>query len=185
MAKKRRKAKRPAENRENTARKPEPNRKIKLATAALGPSAPERERLEVISFFRARQKLREQAANDRAQRYKEFLAGIRNPNEPPLAGRTLLPSAGKRSLRILAEGDSWFEYPLPVAHGDGVIYQLEQLLGYPIANMAHHGLEVEQMMGLSIRQEIIAKLSDPQVKFDALLFSGGGMTLSATNSASG
>jgi hypothetical protein len=59
---------------------------------------------------------------------------------------------GKRTLRILAEGDSWFEYPLPITHGDGVIYQLQKLLGYDIANMAHHGLEVEQMLGLSMRQ---------------------------------
>lgn len=43
--------------------------------------------------------------------------------------------------------------------------------------MAHYGLEVEQMVGLSIRQEIISRLSDPSVKFDALLFSGGGNDL--------
>jgi hypothetical protein len=121
--------------------------------------------------------MRERVAKDRAKRYRDFLKQIKNPTEPPSPGialRAIAPSLGKQNLRILAEGDSWFEYPLPVTHGEGVVYQLQKLLGYGIANMAHHGLEVEQMMGLSIRQEIISRLNDPQVKFDALLFSGGG-----------
>jgi len=121
--------------------------------------------------------MRKQIEKDRAERFKKFLGETQAPQEPPsfgLALRAMAPAPGKRNLRILAEGDSWFEYPLPITHGDGVIYQLQKLLGYDIANMAHHGLEVEQMMGLSIRQEIITRLSDPRVRFDALLFSGGG-----------
>lgn len=116
-------------------------------------------------------------ARDRARRYQEFLRQTKRPTEPPSPGvalRALAETSGKDNLRILAEGDSWFEYPLPITHGDGVIFQLQKLLGYPIANMAHHGLEVEQMMGLSMRQEVISRLTDPRVKFDALLFSGGG-----------
>ena len=90
-----------------------------------------------------------------------------------MALRSLVLVPGKQNLRILAEGDSWFEYPLPLTHGDGVIYQLQKLLGYGIANMAHHGLEAEQMLELSMRQEVISRLNDPQIKFDVLLFSGG------------
>jgi hypothetical protein len=134
-------------------------------------------RLPVLALYREQRQMRRQVAKDRAQRYRDFLKEIKNPTEPPSPGialRAIAPPPGKQNLRILAEGDSWFEYPLPVTHGDGVIYQLQKMLGYGIANMAHHGLEVEQMMGLSIRQEIISRLSDPQVKFDALLFSGGG-----------
>ena len=134
-------------------------------------------RLETLALYRAQQRMRKQIEKDRAQRFNKFLAETREPTEPPafgLALRAVAPSPGKQNLRILAEGDSWFEYPLPVTHGDGVIYQLQKLLGYAIANMAHHGLEVEQMMGLSLRQEIITRLSDPRVTFDALLFSGGG-----------
>ena len=134
-------------------------------------------RLRVVALYQKKRQMREQVAKDRARRYKEFLAQIKNPTELPAPGialRAIAPSPGKQNLRILAEGDSWFEYPLPLTHGDGVIYQLQRLLGYGIANMAHHGLEVEQMMGLSIRQEIISRLTDPQVRFDALLFSGGG-----------
>jgi hypothetical protein len=134
-------------------------------------------RLQIVNLYRERRKLRQQIARDRERRYAQFLTQVQNPTESPSAGaalRSVAPLAGKQNLRILAEGDSWFEYPLPVTHGDGVIYQLQKLLGYSIANMAHHGLEVEQIMGLSVRQEIISRLSDPRVRFDALLFSGGG-----------
>ena len=134
-------------------------------------------RLAIVAQYRAQQKMREEIARDREVKYKEYLAQIQNPTEPPSPGialRAVAPAAGKQNLRILAEGDSWFEYPLPVTHGDGVIYQLQKLLGYGIANMAQHGLELEQMMGLSLRQEIITRLSDSRIRFDALLFSGGG-----------
>jgi len=134
-------------------------------------------RLQTVALYQAQKKLRDQIKRDRSARFDEFLAQTRMPTESPAPGvalRAMVATAGKENLRILAEGDSWFEYPLPVTHGDGVIYQLQKLLGYEIANMAHHGLEVEQMMGLSIRQEIITRLSDPRVRFDALLFSGGG-----------
>lgn len=134
-------------------------------------------RLAIVAQYGAQHKMREEIARDREDKYKEYLAQIQNPTEPPSPGialRAVAPAPGKRNLRILAEGDSWFEYPLPVTHGDGIIYQLQKLLGYGIANMAQHGLEVEQMMGLSLRQEIIARLSDSRVRFDALLFSGGG-----------
>jgi hypothetical protein len=131
----------------------------------------------VAELFLARRKMRAQVAKDRTRRYSEFLHEVEEPAEAPTfatALRSLAVMPGKRNLRILAEGDSWFEYPLPPGRGDGVIYQLEKFLGYPIANMAHHGLEVEQMLGLSMRQEIIRRLTDSRVNFDALLFSGGG-----------
>src|SRR5262249_13133713 len=81
-----------------------------------------------------------------------------------------------RPLQILAEGDSWFEYPVP-GGGGGVIVQLEKLLQLKILNMAHHGDEVRQILALSQREEILKRLTDPQITFDALLFSGGGNDL--------
>jgi hypothetical protein len=133
--------------------------------------------LPVVALYREQRRVRKQVARDRSKRYREFLKQVKNPTEAPSPGialRAIAPLPGKQNLRILAEGDSWFEYPLPPTRGDVVIYQLEKLLGYKIANMAHHGLELQQMMGLSLRQEIIARLRDPRVRFDALLFSGGG-----------
>jgi len=150
--------------------------KLVVRSAAVQPSAAKARR-ETVALYRNRQRLREQVQKDRAERFKKFVATTEKPTEPPstaFALRSVALESDKPNLRILAEGDSWFEYPLPITHGDGVIYQLEQLLGYEIANMAHHGLEVEQMLGLSIRQDIIARLTDPRVQFDALLFSGGG-----------
>jgi hypothetical protein len=149
----------------------------KKAPAPRDPKAGVKARLETVALYQAQRRVRDQVEKDRDQKFKDFLAQTEKPAEPAgpeFALRAIAAVPGKQNLRILAEGDSWFEYPLPVTHGDGVIYQLEKLLGYPIANMAHHGLEVEQMMGLSLRQEIIARLSDQRVRFDALLFSGGG-----------
>ena len=134
-------------------------------------------RLQTVALYRAQEKARKQVEKDRDQKFEQFVGETERPREPAgpkTALRATFAAAGKRNLRILAEGDSWFEYPLPITHGDGIIYQLQKLLGYPIANMSHHGLEVEQMMGLSIRQEIISRLSDQRIRFDALLFSGGG-----------
>jgi len=165
----------PGKNRGSARRRRKTTRRASGAPAAPKPGIGTR--LQTVALYQAQKKLRDEIERDRAQRFKEFLAQTKEPREPPAPGvalRAVAAAAGKQNLRILAEGDSWFEYPLPVAHGDGVIYQLQKLLGYEIANMAHHGLEVEQMMGLSIRQEIITRLSNPQVKFDALLFSGGG-----------
>jgi len=99
------------------------------------------------------------------------------PTPSPAAMMTAASGAAVASLRILAEGDSWFDYPLPLFRGDGVIYQLQKLLGYPIDNMAHAGEEVRQMLGLVQRQEIISRLVDPNIRYDAMLFSGGGNDL--------
>jgi hypothetical protein len=133
-----------------------------------------------VDLFREQKKMKAQIASDRAQRYRSFLQQATLPAElpsPAIELRALTLQRGKRALRILAEGDSWFDYPLPWPKGDGVIRQLEKLLGYQIANMAHFGQEVLQMMGLSIRQEIIKRLQDDGVNYDALLFSGGGNDL--------
>lgn len=99
-----------------------------------------------------------------------------------------MPKKGCRNLRLLAEGDSWFKYPLgPLSQGfqDGVIYQLEGLLGYPIANMAEPGEQVRQMVGLEMREELIYRLSDPNLQYDALLFSGAATISLAISSAFG
>ena len=88
------------------------------------------------------------------------------------AGAQLL-TASASLVTILAEGDSWFDYPL----GTDVIRSLGSMLNLPIANMAHHGDEVRQMLALKQRREIEKRLSGgaPNGRpWDALLFSGGG-----------
>ena len=54
--------------------------------------------------------------------------------------------ASRAPLTILAEGDSWFRYPV----GFGLIYHLEKLLGLEILNLASAGDETGDM--LSIKQ---------------------------------
>jgi hypothetical protein len=85
------------------------------------------------------------------------------------------PTAGG-PLRVLAEGDSWFDYPVPF-FGGGIVVRLEKLLGLPILNMAKAGDEVRYMMGVEERKQMTKQLRDGSPSggaWDVLLFSGGG-----------
>lgn len=83
-------------------------------------------------------------------------------------------------LNLLADGDSWFDYPLNGAvfgpHTD-LIAQLPGQCNVPptILNLAHYGYTSTQEMGFA-RQQLISKaISDPSNGyFDAILMSGGG-----------
>ena len=136
------------------------------------------ETLRYALIQKQKRDLTEQVAKERDRRFEDYVRATRQPTAPPgLLRQAMLPAGHPNQLRILAEGDSWFEYPLPWPGGDGVIVQLEKQLGYSILNLAHHGDEVRQMLGLNQRTEIIKRLSDPRIRFDAVLFSGGGNDL--------
>ena len=139
---------------------------------------PTREAIRQLSFARlqdSRNEHKKKIGDERDARFNAYIKSLKAPKEIPGLMRSALNAEGHaKQLRLLAEGDSWFEYPLPWPDGDGVIVQLEELLGYSIANMAHHGDEARQMLALDQRSEIIKRLSDDRVRFDALLFSGGG-----------
>jgi hypothetical protein len=163
-----------------TKAKPDPDRARAAAAEQMWLTKPSRARVgkEVVA-------LRDQIARDRAGRHAEYLQHMDNLMEPPFALakergidtlRALTPTIGKRPLRILAEGDSWFDYPLPWPEGDGVITQLQDLLGYPIDNMAHWGEQLRQMMALDQRREIARRLQEG-IRYDVMLFSGGGNDL--------
>ena len=79
-------------------------------------------------------------------------------------------------LQIFAEGDSWFDYPVPF-FGGGVVPRLERRLGVPILSLAKAGDEVRNMLGVEERQILTQQLrngSPAGGPWDALLFSGGG-----------
>lgn len=79
-------------------------------------------------------------------------------------------------LQIFAEGDSWFDYPIPF-FGGGIIPRLENRLGVPILNLAKAGDEVRYMLGVEERILLIEHLTNgcpAGGPWDVLLFSGGG-----------
>jgi hypothetical protein len=124
----------------------------------------------VLAVQHQRLLLERRVARDRKDRYADYLRALR-----PAGGKGMALLAAAPKPHVLAEGDSWFEYPIP-GSGFGVIYQLHQITGVPILNMAHHGDEVRYMLGVKQRREIEQRLADP-LRFDALLFSGGGNDL--------
>ena len=84
--------------------------------------------------------------------------------------------AAARPLQILAEGDSWFDYPVPF-FGGGIIKRLETRLGIPILNLAKAGDEVRYMLGVDERRQLIKQLRDgcpAGGPWEVMLFSGGG-----------
>jgi hypothetical protein len=88
-------------------------------------------------------------------------------------------------LVLLAQGDSWFDYPLigngPLIRDTDIIAQLK-LLGAPpplIQNLAHFGEATTDELSLPKQRRMIESLQDPanwldSGKPDAILFSGGG-----------
>lgn len=131
-----------------------------------------------------REQLRREQREERARRtedYKEVMdimkaRGALPPGKLGAGGRAAAAAKAFAPLQILAEGDSWFDYPVP-GFGGAIIPRLENLLGVPILNLATAGDEVRFMLGVKERKDMIAHLTngspagDP---WDVLLFSGGG-----------
>ncbi len=94
---------------------------------------------------------------------------------PPGLARTMGEAQAFQPLQILAEGDSWFDYPA-LARG-GLIPRLAAKLGVPILNLAKRGDEVRFMLGVEQRKDLADELRrgcSAGGPWDALLFSGGG-----------
>ena len=76
---------------------------------------------------------------------------------------------------MLAEGDSWFDYPR--FFGGGLVPRLEDLLGVPILSLAKAGDETRFMLGVKERKLLAQHLRDGSPNggaWELLLFSGGG-----------
>lgn len=137
-----------------------------------------------------RRKLRIEQRDERKQRTRDYKAtmqimkkrGVKGLGTPVGAsgagGHTEAAFGGTAPapLQILAEGDSWFDYPVPL-FGGGIIARLESLIGVPILNMAKAGDEVRFMLGVEERKLLIERLTagcPAGGAWDAMLFSGGG-----------
>ena len=153
---------------------------VAATTAPLSPAGvgAERARLE---------KARDEERKRRISEYKAVMdimkaRGARDPSSPRRARRgggppTLTATTGFAPLQILAEGDSWFNYPPFLFSGGGLIRRLARLLNVPILNLAKPGDEVRYMLGVDEREVLAEQLSNGSPSggaWDALLFSGGG-----------
>ncbi len=127
-----------------------------------------------------RQKERERRVRD----YKAIMTimkerGVKRAVKVQRAGARRAPATVQPSfkpLQIFAEGDSWFDYPVPL-FGGGIIPRLEKRLGVPILNLADAGDEVRFMLGVKQRKSLVDQLTKgcpAGGPWDALLFSGGG-----------
>jgi len=109
----------------------------------------------------ARRAVKQQAARERQARIAAYLKYLKSR-----------PAALTSPPRVIADGDSWFDYPKILLTGGAVIDHLEAVSSVKILNTAHHGDSVQEMLGVEKRQRIEALLKKPG--FDILLFSGGG-----------
>jgi hypothetical protein len=135
-----------------------------------------------------RERLENERRKERADRIREYKAtmtimkrrGARRPRPKsaakPKAGEPEPKGGSFTPLQIFAEGDSWFDYPVPF-FGGGIIPRLEDRLGVPILNLAKAGDEVRYMLGVEERTLLAKHLSSgcpAGGPWEVLLFSGGG-----------
>jgi hypothetical protein len=156
-------------------------RKAAAPTATPQPLGLERKRLE---------KARESEFDRRTREYESTMKimkerGARAPASKPKGkgkgkaaggGVSSAKATGFKPLQVFAEGDSWFDYPIPF-FGGGIIPRLEDQLGIPILNLAKAGDEVRYMLGVEERKLLIKHLTEgcpAGGPWDVLLFSGGG-----------
>ena len=136
-----------------------------------------------------RRKLEEQVQAENERRIQEYQStmstlkrrGVRLDSGAKRARQRRGAVAGASAeaaqpLQIFAEGDSWFDYPVPF-FGGGVIPRLEKRIGLPILSLAKAGDEVRNMLGVEERRILIEQFqtgSPAGGPWDVLLFSGGG-----------
>ncbi|WP_088952682.1 hypothetical protein [Variovorax sp. HW608] len=76
-----------------------------------------------------------------------------------------------KSLNLLAQGDSWFDYPLPILDPSDVIAHLQHIPARVplVLSLAHHGEAMEDMLGVAKLHELVIQLQDPASgPFDAI-----------------
>lgn len=122
--------------------------------------------------------------NDIKRRIQLHKANVARLAVSQESARTLGAPVSNRPLVMLAQGDSWFDYPLtgnglPLVDTD-VIAQLRRIGDMPptILNLAHYGEAATAELSLPKQERIITALRDKgnwlNGKPDAILFSAGG-----------
>jgi hypothetical protein len=138
------------------------------------------------SVGKAKVDLQEERRREIERRVREYEATMKimkqrgarrpTPKGKSAQGTAKAEAAAFAPLQILAEGDSWFDYPVPF-FGGAIIRRLEKKVGVPILNLAKAGDEVRHMLGVEERRLLIEHLTKgcpAGGPWDVLLFSGGG-----------
>ena len=130
-----------------------------------------------------RQSLQKSIDDEIAERIRKHQARISSLNTLAAALDTGIAAA--KPVILLAQGDSWFDYPLSgnsfSLTSTDIIAQLETMGDLPplILNIAHFGEATSDELSLPKQERMISALQDPanwsaDGKPDAILFSGGG-----------
>lgn len=165
--------------------KPKAPRQALLARPAIVPAPAEGPSPDAVAV--ERRKLKIEQREERRRRITEYKAtlsimkkrgvkGLQAQEATKGPGGTPSAMTARKPLQILAEGDSWFDYPVPF-FGGSIVPRLEDLLGVPILNMAKAGDEVRFMLGVEERKLLSERLTSgcpAGGAWDVLLFSGGG-----------
>jgi hypothetical protein len=126
-----------------------------------------------------------------AQRVAIHQANVARLKAAAQGAHTLRVAITNQPLVMLAQGDSWFDYPLtgnglPLVDTD-VIAQLRRIGEQPpiILNLAHHGDASTDELSLPKQERLITELRNganwPKGKPDAILFSAGGNDIAGNN----
>lgn len=122
----------------------------------------------VLEYRRERLALREQALRSHPNPLQLRIQPLSKEGQP-----TAAPSEMKTAGTLVAEGDSWFDYPL-----HDILEELEDRHGYDIESVAHHGDPIEVMAygGHQLEQfsRRIEKILRRGTQPKAILLSGGG-----------
>jgi hypothetical protein len=147
----------------------------------VGRPADERKQLQQDEARRREQRLA--IGKEQKRREREFNAWLKKESAASRRGLAF-ETTGVVSppFTILAEGDSWFDYPQVLGTGGGAITHLQKQLNADkvrcrIYNLAHYGHTVQGMLGVEQRIVLRNELSAAALAgrpFRALLFSGGG-----------
>ena len=128
-----------------------------------------------------RRKLNLERRREIQRRIRDYTAVMtimkeRGVRKPTRKAQQRAKAASFVPLQVMAEGDSWFDYPgFPIS--GGIIPRLEKRLGVPILNLAQAGDEVRFMLGVEQRKLLAEHLRGgcpARGPWDVLLFSGGG-----------
>jgi len=158
------------------ARAKQPSLAIRAARADIAPPAWP---AEIAEERRQQERRRREERERRIRDYKATMTILKKRGALRPGARAGLRGTAPSAfvpLQVVAEGDSWFDYPIPL-FGGGIVKRLQSKIGVPILDLSDAGDEVRFMLGVEQRILLTQHLSagcPAGGPWDVLLFSGGG-----------